>query len=108
EECRTNALVALIPYLRTSAVSFMYPLWSQMLPKLASRTRHDLLSDLRALQPVILRLGGEQALADIFQAIQDVGEWWPYPGPPAAAATALAPPLIRLERLVAVLKGGVA
>jgi len=36
-----------------------------------------LLADLRALVPVILRLGGPQAVAEIFWAIQDVGRWWP-------------------------------
>ena len=37
----------------------------------------DLLADLRALEPVVARLGGEEAIAETFHAIQDVGRWWP-------------------------------
>lgn len=43
----------------------------------ARRTRPDLLSDLRALAPLIHALGGESAAAETFRAIQDVARWWP-------------------------------
>jgi hypothetical protein len=47
---------------------------------LANRTRQDLLSDIRALTPVLIALAGPNAaaeLAEVAQAILDVGRWWP-------------------------------
>jgi hypothetical protein len=72
-----QTLAALTVQLATQPASFLYPPWAQALPLLANSTRHDLLFDLRFLMPVIIRLGGPRAVADIFQAIQDVGRWWP-------------------------------
>jgi hypothetical protein len=74
---RSEALAALALHLATRPASPLYSLWSQTLPVLASRTRKDLLADLGALVPVILRLGGPQAAADVYRAILDVGQWWP-------------------------------
>jgi hypothetical protein len=37
----------------------------------------NLLSDIRALMPIIHRLGGETAVRGTFQAIQTVATWWP-------------------------------
>src|SRR5262249_42620928 len=77
EYSRSLALAALAPRLGTSEVSCLLPLWEQTLPILASRTRKDLLADLCSLLPIIVRLGGAQAVAETFRAIQDVGRWWP-------------------------------
>jgi hypothetical protein len=77
EDYRSSALAALAEQLGTRPTSFLYPLWSQTLPLLASRTRRNLLSDLRALLPVIRQLGGSQSVAEVFLAIRDVGRWWP-------------------------------
>jgi hypothetical protein len=58
-------------------------LWSEvhngenLLRFLAGRTRESLLSNLSALAPVIHKLDGEEAIAEVFSAIQDVGRWWP-------------------------------
>ena len=57
--------------------SVLYPLWQETLHVLAQRTRSDLLSDLCALTPVILALGGPEALEETARAIVDVGRWWP-------------------------------
>ncbi|MCS7286523.1 MAG: hypothetical protein RMK30_06645 [Anaerolineae bacterium] len=51
---------------------------AEILSVLARRTRRDLLSDFQALAPVIHALGGEQAVVETFQAIQDTGRWWPF------------------------------
>jgi hypothetical protein len=74
---RSGALAALAPQLGALPASTLYALWRQTLPVLASRKRRALLADVRALVPVIVRLGGPQAAADVFQAIGDVGKWWP-------------------------------
>lgn len=77
EEARAEALGALAPHLAGLPRDRLYPLWRETLPLLAARTRRDLLSDLPALLPVILRLGGEAAVAETFRAVQFVGERWP-------------------------------
>ncbi|GAB4560602.1 MAG: hypothetical protein Kow0047_07340 [Anaerolineae bacterium] len=77
EDARARALTSLAPRLAEEDRGWLYPLWQETLHVLASRTRKDLLADLRALEPVIHRLGGPEAVAETFRAIQDVGRWWP-------------------------------
>ena len=55
----------------------LYPLWNATLQLAATRTRKELLSDFRALVPVLATLGGAEAVAETCRAIQDVGRWWP-------------------------------
>ena len=55
--------------------AFVKNSWTAQL--LVGHTRENLLSDLRALEPVIAALGGAQAVVETFHAIQDVGRWWP-------------------------------
>jgi hypothetical protein len=74
---RAKALTALAPRLAELPRPVLYPPWDETLPRLARRTRPDLLTDLRALVPVIHALGGEAAIAETFRAIQDVARWWP-------------------------------
>jgi hypothetical protein len=52
-------------------------LWCGMTPRLAMRMRKDVLSTMPILAPVIAKLGGPEAIAETFHAIQDVGRWWP-------------------------------
>ena len=77
ERRRAAALGALAARLAASPRAQLYPLWRETLPALARRTRRDLLRDLRALLPVIVRLGGAQAAAETARAIQEVARWWP-------------------------------
>jgi len=77
EKYRAKALVALAPHLVKLAPQELYPLWREMLPVLAARPRKELLENLKALVPVILALGGREAVAETFRAIKDVGRWWP-------------------------------
>lgn len=72
-----EGLHGLAPHLTKLPVPTLRPLWYDMLPNLARGTRADLLVHLRALLPVILALGGQEAIAETFRAIQDVGLWWP-------------------------------
>ena len=74
---RARALTALSPRLAELPRPDLYRPWDETLPHLARRTRPDLLTDLRALVPVIHALGGEAAIAETARAIQDVARWWP-------------------------------
>lgn len=75
---RATALAALAARLRSLSVEALYPLWWQrMLPRLATRSREELVSDLTALAPALGRLGGADALKQLCQGIDDVTRWWP-------------------------------
>lgn len=77
ESWRARALAEIIPQLTELPSSEIYAIWREILYVLSEQTRKDLLSDLPALAPVILALGGEEALLETASAIQDVGRWWP-------------------------------
>jgi hypothetical protein len=77
DESRAQVLADLVPRLAALPTSASYPLWCEMLHVLADRPRASLLADLRSLAPLMLSLGGSEAAAGAFQAIQDVGRWWP-------------------------------
>jgi hypothetical protein len=77
ERGRVGALTGLAPHLVKLPNNDLLGLWQETLLCLACRTRKDLLADIRALAPVIHKLGGEEAIAETFRAIQDVGRWWP-------------------------------
>ena len=76
---RSGMLAALAPQLADLTPATLSPLWSRTLRHLATRTRWNLLRDLSALVPLLTAtaLGGAEATAETFRAIQDVGRWWP-------------------------------
>jgi hypothetical protein len=74
---RARALAELAQPLSGLAPEQLLPHWQETLHLLASRPRRDLLADLRALQPVVVGLGGATAVAEAYQAVEDVGLWWP-------------------------------
>ena len=55
----------------------LHSMWSEMLHASSQKCRNCLLSDIGALTPIILALGGQEALMETARAIQDVGRWWP-------------------------------
>ena len=57
-ELRAEALVGLVPHLEKLPPATLHRLWHETLPPLATRTRKDLLVDIRALAPIIAALGG--------------------------------------------------
>jgi hypothetical protein len=77
EPTRAQVLSGLARHLTELSRQQLYSMWQEMLPFLAIYTRQDLLIDLWALGPVIATLGGGEAIAETFRAIQDVGRWWP-------------------------------
>jgi len=76
-DARARALEALVPFLTQLPRSILYSLWCETLSDLARRARQDILSDLRVLAPLIAALGGQEAVAETFRAIQSTGRWWP-------------------------------
>lgn len=51
--------------------------WALAIYDLSTMSRSDFLSDLSSLAPLLARLGGDEALRETIQAIEDVGRWWP-------------------------------
>ncbi|MEH2181092.1 NB-ARC domain-containing protein [Nostoc sp.] len=76
EEDRAQALSALARSLSQMPLSQLFPLWENTLHQLSLHTRPNLLSDIKALFPVIFALGGEAATAELARAIINVGQWW--------------------------------
>ncbi|MDY7075915.1 MAG: hypothetical protein SXV54_03225 [Chloroflexota bacterium] len=74
---RTAAIEALMPHLLELPREQLYPLWPSIWGSISDRSRDDLLRNIHALSPAIAALGGEQAVAEVFYAIQDVSRWWP-------------------------------
>jgi hypothetical protein len=74
---RANVLSKLIPLLLRLPPATLYRLWSKTLRFLALRSRHNLLSDLSAIAPIIFSLGGIKAIMEISTAVLEVGYWWP-------------------------------
>jgi hypothetical protein len=74
---RAEPLAQLAPYVVELPISNVIVLWQKILPDLSKSARRDILVNLCSLTPVIAALGGEQAVAETINAIQDVGRWWP-------------------------------
>ncbi|MDJ0773467.1 MAG: effector-associated domain EAD1-containing protein [Mastigocoleus sp. MO_167.B18] len=77
KECHANALSTLAHKLSQIQKTELSYLWRDTLHTLSLHTRPELLSDIKALTPVIFALGGEQAVKDTASTIQDVSQWWP-------------------------------
>ncbi|MEQ8999137.1 MAG: NB-ARC domain-containing protein [Coleofasciculus sp. B1-GNL1-01] len=74
ELSRARALSELTPYLKLFSVNVS--LWQEILHILAHLPRHNFLENLVSLSPILVELGGSEALKETAQAIQDVGRWW--------------------------------
>jgi hypothetical protein len=74
---RVEVMVAIAPDLTKFPLSVLYFLWRETLHLFADHSREDLLKNLPAFSPVLIKLGGAEAVAETARAIQDVGRWWP-------------------------------
>ncbi|MGK7915942.1 MAG: hypothetical protein AB4038_10405 [Prochloraceae cyanobacterium] len=74
EYYRAEALQGLIKRLASSSLDF--PLWQKTLHTLASLTRPEFLQNLPQLAPIIIQLGGIEALRETWKAVKDVSKWW--------------------------------
>jgi len=76
----STLLVALAAQLAELPRANLARLWDETLPVLAARRRNDLLSDLRALTPVLTALAKPNLaleFQEVARAIIDAGRWWP-------------------------------
>ncbi|WP_226889779.1 NB-ARC domain-containing protein [Nostoc sp. MG11] len=76
ESDRAYALNSLADKLSQIQKTRLFSLWQDTLHVLSLRTRPSLLTDIKALTPVIFALGGQKALKDTADGIQDVSQWW--------------------------------
>jgi hypothetical protein len=74
---RVVALAALAARLAALPPATLLPLWWETLRLAGMQSRRGLMSDLFSLTPVIVALGGPEAIQESHRAIQDVGRWWP-------------------------------
>jgi hypothetical protein len=74
---RSDMLAKISHPLSELPIVTIYPIWQELHHILARRYRGDLLWDISALTPLILALGGIEALEQSSHAIQDVSKWWP-------------------------------
>ena len=77
EQARAWTLARLAPHLATLLPPDLHSLWCEVLHILATRTRHELFQELCALSPILVALGGDEAAAETFRVIQDIGRRWP-------------------------------
>ena len=77
DESPARALERLGPLLMQTPAPESIPIWHEALHAMAALTRPALLASLRAFAPAIVWLGGPDATAEAFRAIQEAGRWWP-------------------------------
>jgi predicted nucleotidyltransferase len=51
--------------------------WTELLARIAEQRREELVADLVALLPIVLRLGGSAAVQMIGETLLEIGEWFP-------------------------------
>ena len=74
---RFSAIGALAsPLAQLSAVD-LYPLWRTTVRTLSLNRRENMLQHLKALTPIVVRLGGTSAAIQTTKAVEICGEWWP-------------------------------
>ena len=75
--CRANSFSRIVEMISEEETTKSYPLWCRTLHTLARRTREDLLMDISSLMPLVMKLGGQDALIETAEAIKDIQKWWP-------------------------------
>ncbi len=73
---RARVLAEMTPHLLDLPPVALYALWRDLLHLLAHSTRPDLLTNIRTLTPIMLKLGGPEVILEISRVILAVGEWW--------------------------------
>ena len=76
KERRSQVLANIVPSGLNLPESSLSQSFEEFLRTSSTRTREEMLSDLQSLFPIIHALGGNDAMVEVFHAIQDVGSWW--------------------------------
>lgn len=76
ENDRRKALSALVLNAVRLPLETLYEIWNSSLHYLATRSRRHLLSDISALSPIIVQVGGVHRLSEVIAAIDDACRWW--------------------------------
>ncbi len=76
-EYRAEALTKLIPRFAKFSHPALPDLWQELIDTWSNCSRKNLVAGLHEMAPVISQLGEDDAIAELFHAIQDVGRWWP-------------------------------
>lgn len=72
-----RAMAALVPRIPNADLAVLYCFWDRFVPERVTIPRFTLLARLRALLPVLSRLGGANAVIELFSAVRDAGHLWP-------------------------------
>jgi hypothetical protein len=72
-----EALGAIAEALALLPPDVLRPLWRDWLRERAPGKRPELCRDLAAMMPVVMALGGPEAVMGLARAVNDVGRWWP-------------------------------
>ena len=76
-EGRAESLALIDSRLTELPSDVLFALWSQTLDASVSRTRVELLADIRASLPVVQASGGEKALLTLVAVAEEIWRWWP-------------------------------
>ncbi|MDD4650937.1 MAG: metallophosphoesterase [Methanothrix sp.] len=74
---RSEALARISPLIADYSPKELYDPWCETVRLSVSRTRAATIADLQALIPIIISLGGQEALKSFADSIIIVGQWWP-------------------------------
>jgi len=74
---RSDLLADVAPVLAALPRPTAVDLLGRILHPRTTRTRQELLWELRAVGAVIEQIGGARAVADAVTAIESIGRWWP-------------------------------
>lgn len=77
DDTRSEALAAFADAATTAPPANLLPAIRAVLDRAATLSRPSLLTDLAAIAPLIVRVGGRQVIEDIATAIGDTARWWP-------------------------------
>ena len=77
EWLRVGVLRALASFLASLPPAVLYAHWAAVLVALKGQPRSEALDALAGFVPVIQALGGDAALSQTLQAVEDVCRWWP-------------------------------
>jgi len=66
-----------IPYLAHVPAEQQYPRWRNVLHLMGRHSRQDLLLGIRELAPVVVTLGGQEAVSEVRRVIDEIGQWFP-------------------------------